>query len=403
MVAQSARNLPDDTASLRLPTSWAGLDIDVGVPIEVLEAEWRALEAHRTASVFQSWSLALAWTTHAAAARQERPLIVTGRERGRLRMILPLGLVRQGGVDVVQWLAQSHANYGMGLFDPALLERIEAGDTDQLIIAIAKQVGAGVVHLDRQPARWAGHANPFAASPCARRSANDTFVVALAADFAGQYARLFPKRALQPLKRRKRRLEEMGALSFTCPRETEAKQKAFRWFVARKREQLAETSGSNPFDEPGILPFYEALLAEDDLFEIDQVLVGTQRAALGMTLYGGGVAYGVNTAHVAQFSRGSPGTLLQHHIIAKVHARGARAYDLGPGFLPYKMEWAPDVVPLLATSHAVGLRGVPMQVRLVIETLAKAQIKRSPRLSALRRWLGRMLSSMRGGAPAEQA
>lgn len=396
MAAQSAsQGFAFDVPARPIAMQWAGLDIEIGVSPAAIEAEWQALELSGTASVFQSYKLALLWIAHAAAARGEEPLIVTGREGAALRMVLPLAIVRAGGVAVLQWLAQSHANYGMGLLAPNLIDRLEVGDCDELMTRIARVVGAHVVHLDRQPARWADRSNPFAASPCARLTANDTYIVRLEGDYAAQYKRLFPKRTLQPIKRRQRRLEDMGALSFAPPQDRESRRKAFAWFVARKRDQLAETSGQNPFDEPGITPFYEALLEEGGQFEIEQLLVGTQRAALGMTLYDRDMATGINTAHADQFSRGSPGTLLQHHIIAKVHARGARAYDLGPGYLPYKMDWAPQVIPLLATTHAVAVVGLPMQIRLVAATLLKSYVKRSPRLTGFVRSLRRTLQRLR--------
>jgi CelD/BcsL family acetyltransferase involved in cellulose biosynthesis len=395
MVAQTASSL-----SLKLETPagatalrWAGLDIEIGVAPDAIASEWQALEASGTASVFQSYRIAALWMTHVAPVQDEQPLIVTGRQNGVLRLLLPLSCVKRSDVTMLQWLAQSHANYGMALYASDLSDRLDPSACDDLVIRIARAAGAHVVHLDRQPTHWAGRTNPFAASPCARLTANDTYIVPLEADYAAQYKRLFPKRTLQPIKRRQRRLEEMGAVSYAPPQDGESRRRSFAWFVARKRAQLARTSGRNPFDAPGIVPFYEALLDDGVPFEIEQLLVGTQRAALGMTLYDRDIAYGINTAHADQFSRGSPGTLLQHHIIAKVQARGARAYDLGPGYLPYKMDWAPHVIPLVAATHAVRLAGLPMQIRLVATTLVKSRIKRSPRLTRLWRSLGRLTSS----------
>lgn len=395
MAAQSAsldRALPERAAAVHA-FGWAGLDVEIDVAPDAIAPEWLALESAGTASVFQSQKIVALWMAHAASERGERPLVVTAREAGVLRLILPLSCARRGGVTVLQWLGQSHANYGMGLIAPDLIPHLDPGACDELMIRIARAVGAEVVHLDRQPTHWAGRVNPFAASPCARLTANDTYVVHLEADYQAHYKRLFPKRTLQPIKRRQRRLEEMGTISFAPPQDAESRRKAFAWFAARKRAQLAETSGRNPFDEPGITPFYEALLEETGQFEIEQLLVGTQRAALGMTLHHGGIAYGINTAHADEFARGSPGTLLQHRIIGKVHGMGARAYDLGPGYLPYKMDWDPQVIPLVATTHAVRPSGLPMQIRLLASTLLKSRIKRSARLAQLWRSIVRLKSA----------
>ena len=51
--------------------------------------------------------------------------------------------------------------------------------------------------------------------------------------------------------------------------------------------------------------------------------------------------------------------------------------DLGPGYLPYKMDWAPEVIPLVASTHAVSLAGLPIQAKLVATTAGEAARTRS--------------------------
>lgn len=372
---------------------WAGHLVQVGTALARLEGDWRALEGGATASVFQSWNFVGEWCASAAEAAGESPLFVVGRAFGEARFILPLAVVERAGVKVLTWLGQAHANYGMGIFHPDVLRALEPGDIDTLMTDVARCVGAAVVHLDNQPARWGGHCNPFAASLRSFVTANDTFIVSLDEDFAAQYRRLFSGRTLSGLKRKQRKLDDMGPVSFVGPADDAARREVIDWFLAHKHDQLAQDGRASPFDEPGIRALYLGMARDTAAFEIDQLTVGGTRAAMGMTAFAGNVAYLLNTVHAGgEFARSSPGALLLHRMVARAHARGARTYDFGPGELPYKLEWEPAVVPLLATTYLVRPVGLHVHAASVFAVLAKSKIKRSPALSALARAARRSLA-----------
>lgn len=374
------------------PIAWAGCSVQIAWDMARLERDWQALERHETASVFQGWNYIKDWCAEAAVTCGETPLFVIGRKDGEVRCILPMALTTRAGVQVLTWLGQSHSNYGMGIYHPDLLGQLEAGDVDELMLDVAKHVGAAVVHLEHQPARWAGRDCPLVSSPRSFVTANDTFVVALADDFQAHYKRLFSGRTQSGLKRKQRKLEEMGAVSFAPPVGMTARGDVIDWFVQHKHTQLGLDGRTSPFDDPAIRRLYHAMARDEANFEIDQLTVDGGTVAMGMTAFAGGAAYLLNTVHAgAEYARCSPGALLLHRMVAQAHRRGARTYDFGPGILPYKLEWEPDVVPLLATTYLVKPSGLHVHAALVFGVLAKAKIKRSARLSQMvrtvRRWL----------------
>lgn len=375
------------------PLEWAGCSVQISWGLSRLEGDWAALERHETASVFQSWSYINDWCAGAAFASGETPLFVVGRRNGDVRFILPLALMACAGVHVLTWLGQSHSNYGMGIFCPVLLSELEAGDVDTLLIDVAGRVGAAVVHLEHQPARWAGRDSPLAASLRSFVTANDTFVVPLAEDFQAHYRRLFSGRTQSGLKRKQRKLEDMGTVSFAPPVDITARRDVIDWFVEHKRTQLLQDGRKSPFDDPAIRQLYYAMARDEANFEIDQLTVDGVLVAVGMTVFSGRTAFLLNSVHAgAEYARCSPGALLLHRMVAQAHRRGARTYDFGPGVLPYKLEWEPDVVPLLATTYLVKASGLHVHAAYVFGVLAKAKIKRSAWLSriarAIRRWIG---------------
>ncbi|MBV9558720.1 MAG: GNAT family N-acetyltransferase [Pseudolabrys sp.] len=358
-------------------SAWHGVDLTLGADFTALAPEWFALESQGTASIFQTHGFLDAWCRLAAAAAGETPLFVTGRCNGALQFILPLALTRRSGLTVMTWLAQSHANYGMGLLRPDAFAFFATHSADDLMKEIATYCGADVVHLDHQPVRWAGHANPFALGESARLTANDTYVVNLEEDFAAQHRELFSSRTMSTLKRKQRRLEEVGKVSFDPPAERAARQRMVAWFISEKHARLAEQGQDSVFDRPEIGGLYNHLLEMPD-FDIDCLTVDESPVAVALTVHSGKIAYLLNTAYSGEeFARFSPGALLLHRHLANMQAKGARVFDFGPGALPYKLEWRPEVIPLVASSIAVSALGRPLQLLLSLGTATKCAVKRS--------------------------
>lgn len=363
------------------PIAWAGYSVDLSGSMTGLESEWRRLEALSGAAVFQGFDFLSAWVQTAAAASGEEPVFAVGRRGSEAAFILPLAITRRHGARVLTWLGQDHANYGMALADPSAFE---GKDVDGLILAVARAAKAGLVHLDKQPAEWAGRPNPFALSRHSRLSANDTFVVALDEDFAAQHGRLFSSKTLAGIRRKQRRLEEQGEVVFGIPGPGAERQAIVDWFMVEKRQQLAETGRSSPFDPPHIQALYAALARDEHGFIAEDLTVSGQRIAMGMTAHQGATAHLINTVHVGgDFAKLSPGVLLLHRMVASAHARGARTYDFGPGELPYKLEWDPKVIGLHTSIYLVSPTALPAYCMAVAMTAAKARIKRDPRLMGL--------------------
>ncbi len=359
---------------------WHGIDVTVGADFRALASEWTALESLGTASVFQTHAFLDTWCRIAATAQGEAPIIVAGRRNGGLQFVLPLALTRRSGLAVMTWLAQSHANYGMGLIHPDAFGAFAPRDGDDLMKDIAARCGADVLHLDHQPARWAGRANPFALGASARLTANDTYVVTLADDFTAQHKALFSSKTMSSLKRKQRRLEETGAVSFDPPSDRDDRQRMVAWFIAEKHKSLAQEGLGSAFDLPEINALY-AQLADAPQFDIDRLTVNGAPVAIALTVRSGSAAYLLNTAYNgAEFARFSPGALLLHRHVANVHAKGVRVFDFGPGALPYKLEWHPETIPLMASSLAVSALGRPLQLLQSLGTATKCAVKRNDHL-----------------------
>lgn len=372
------------------PLSLAGLEIAVADRLDGLRPDWELLGATARFSAFQSWAWLETWCAIAAPAIGERPVIVIGRDdAGTARIILPLGITRRMGLAALGWLGQSHANYGMGLLAPELAMRLEAAEVQALLARIARAAGADVVHLARQPSSWDGIDNPFAALG-RTRDVNDSYVLGLERDFAGQEARLFSSRTRASLRRKERKLAGLGEVRFLTGREYTGD--LVESFLVQKRGQLAEAGIVSDFDQPAICDVYRKLARAGGL-DVHALCVGGEPAATVVATTHQGRVYMLNTSISAGRAReASPGALLIRHHVATAAGSGATHYDFGPGEAAYKRDWEPQVVALTTTVLAVTARGAALAAALGAVRAAKRTIKRTPVLWSIAKRVRRLIA-----------
>lgn len=357
------------------------------------------------ASVFQSHGWLAAWTKTAAAISGEEPLIVTARcPEGRLRMLLPLGLERTAGVTIAGFLGQSHANYGLALVEPRLSESLTRLDIRRLFRAIANVAAIDTVVLDRQPATWHGQPNPFAQAG-GMVSANDSHVLTLALPFDDVYTARFSGRTRSTLRRKARRLADLGGYRQAEARDAVQRQVWTARFLDCKSRQLRDGGIADIFGDPALLAFYRHLASRpegrDPRLSVSALEAGGEIGAILLAIDDGDRRYLLNTALAADTLREySPGLLLLTSDIAAAATAGVAQYDFGPGAAAYKAAWAPDVVPLITTVFPVSAAGIPIAAWTTAAALAKRTIKRNPALWSLARRTRRRLFGVGRGSEA---
>lgn len=384
-----------------LHTSSLTLTLGFHDDIDAIAPFWDEIAATGArASVFQSHGWLSAWAQTAAAVSGEQPLVVTARcAGGRLRMLLPLGLMRTAGVTIAGFLGQSHANYGLALVEPQLSACLIRSDIRRLFREIARVSAIDAVILDRQPATWNGRPSPFAAAG-GLISANDSHVLRLRMPFEGLYAERFSARTRSTLRRKARRLAELGSYRLSEARDGAQRLAWTELFLDSKSRQLRDGGIADIFADPALRAFYRHLAARPDgsrpRLSISAIEAGGSVGALILAIDDGDCRYLLNTALAAGSLREySPGLLLLTDDIATAAAARIAHYDFGPGAAAYKAAWAPDVIPLVTTVIPVSAAGLPFAAWTTATALAKRTIKRNPSLWSLTRQARRHLFGAR--------
>lgn len=350
--------------------------------------EWQALEARSTGTLFQTWRWLDAWSRTAAASFGEEPVTAVGRlPNGRAVAILPLARVRRFGRPVITWLGQPHSNYGQPLIDTAAAGMLRPEMLSDVAVDIARLVGADAVHLAGLPG--ADRPDRDRSAPARARTmatANDAFVLDLATDFSAQYAGLFSSRTRQQLRRKHRRLGELGPLAIRQARTVDDKLAFLDDFFAQKRAQLALQGVASIFDRPAIRAFYRELARPGasalPALDVTALRVGERTAAVVIAMTHRDRLYMLNTSISADadLSESSPGKLLIHAHVEASHRAGVRQYDLGPGSAAYKTDWRPRTLSLGDLVMPVSLPGRAVAAALATKVGAKRIIKRTPLL-----------------------
>lgn len=306
-----------------------------------LEAAWcDLLQRARHPNHFQSFAWTWRFWEHIARPRGQRPFVVVGRLGVRIVLIWPLVRFRKAGLQTAEWIGGEHAYYG-----DALVEDAPEG---------AEWLEAAWSHVTKRlDFMWLSHMRDEAAlAPLLRRAAGAVRSVEAAPyiDWTRwpdwkTYLRSRSRNFRRDLTRRRRRLEERGAVGFrfvTSPDETGA---TLEWMLRQKTDWMRrqgfrlQAGGVDSADTQG---FYRAAVA-------DALSSGHLRLAV-LTLDGEilaaelGVLFrrtfsAVMAVYDPRWEKYAPGKLLMADLARWMLENRCATYDLMPTGEDYKYLW----------------------------------------------------------------
>ena len=178
--------------------------------------------------------------------------------------------------------------------------------------------------------------------------------------FAGHVVAGRPSDKTKDLRRRRRRLEARGRVTFHDIASAEERTEILHWVLARKREWLERRGLSNA----GLLSktnasFLAATLRHEwttgsrrvFALKLDGAVIAAEIASVD-----GRRVESFTTTFDSAFEKCSPGRLLTLEVIRWALARGLD-YDFRPGREPYKLEWSNHVTPVTSYLLPLTFRG----------------------------------------------
>lgn len=367
-------------------TSAGPVSMKITSDLQTVASEWREIETAVTCTSAQTFDWARAWSVHMLAAQGRAPVIAVGYDAdGQVQFLLPFESKKVGGLTVLSWLSQEHANYLFGVFRPAFAAALTKTDISRILNEVGRWSGASVAAFEAQPFSWDGIANPFALLSH-QPAPNSGFAIRLG-DFETLYRERFKKRARQGLLRKERRLWEAGTLKYGWAESKQEKRDVLETFFAQKAIQFAAMGVTDIFTLEA-RAFYAALvmLPEDSPSRLRLgyvALNGEILATFSGTVVHDRVNVLLSSLADSPFQRQSPGAQLLRHEIEEACNDGLAYFDLGVGAARHKSEWSNEVYSLFDSYLALKPQGLAVTLPFTVKSALKRKIKSNPRLWAL--------------------
>lgn len=348
--------------------SWSSLS--VVEDIAALAEDWRALEDRALVTPYQAYGWVRPFTdTVGAAERMAFRYAVLRDAGGAALAILPLVITRRSGIRFAEFIGGKHANYHMGIYDPAFAAGLDAAGA-RLMLA---EIGAAIGGLDafifvNQPTQWQGMPNPLA-QLAGGPSPSGAYKLALVpGDGEGSLRRSMSSHAHKKLKNKRNRFVAYGPSEMVRARTPAEIARVIDAFLRQKAARFAMMGIADPFAPPAVRRFLErGAQADGDrppVLELYSLDVAGQSVATYVGAVQAGRFSGMATSFAmdSEVAKTSPGEILLVDLIRLKSREGITVFDLGVGEARYKTticderdDLVDSFLPLTARGHAFAL------------------------------------------------
>lgn len=319
------------------------LRIEIFDSFEGAEAHWRAYEALCDHFVFQTFDWTAQWFADIGQHRRINIFLVDVRDQdGAPLAFLPLGTEWGLFAQALVWLGGDITDYLGPLLTADGARRLRGDDLEQLWIHLQKRSGAAYADLSRQPTVIGDLENPFAA---AGRLANSqpALNTALEGEWSTYYAVRRGKKTRHNDRRKRRKLEAMGSLTFEVAETSAEIEKQVSAMLEQKDRYIQKLGKINSLRQQGHPEFLSRLARNE--------ISGFQTLLCALKLDDEILAVQWGIAHRRRFfsiiasyddgpySRYSTGDMLLHELLAWCFDNDVEIVDFTCGEEAYKRAW----------------------------------------------------------------
>lgn len=382
------------------PSLTSSISVDVHHSIALALPAWEALEETAAASIYQTRRFAVPWFDTMGAARSLKPMIIVLREGSQPRALFALAISQKHGVRRAEFFGGRDSNANMGLFAPGF--RADAAQLAQWLreAASKSEIRPDLFILANQPEAWEGNPNPLFGLPH-QSSPSHCYATDLQPDSEAFHRERLSADTRKKLRWKRKKLEEMGALTLLTARTEDEARRILEAFFAQKLQRFDDKNISSGFDSPEARAFFERCCVSrigrrDASVELHALLAGERIVAT----YGGGLHRDRFHCMFNSFeldpaiSRFSPGDILLSLLIEAKCRQGVKTFDLGIGEARYKNTWCDRKEPMFDLILPVTGKGTALAFAEKAKRGVKRSIKQSawawPLAQKIREQLGRM-------------
>jgi CelD/BcsL family acetyltransferase involved in cellulose biosynthesis len=346
---------------------------------------WQGLEAEGDCYAFQSYDWLSNWHSLVGSKMQIQPcLTLVEYPEGSPLMLLPLGIQKRAGIARLIWLGGAITDYKCPLLGRDFSNRVNGDLFARIWDGILEKLPPhDAIFLDSQPRRIADQDNPFLAFNCKPHPSN-AHSARLGDDYQGFLRSKRSGKSINTEKRKQKRLEKMGTLSFVIAEGEEQARHLLAAMIRQKSRSYDELGVPNLFEQAGYSDFFTYMTEN----YIDRSFVHLSALTLDDTILAThwGLVYKKRFYHLlptyerSEHTKYAPGNVLLRHLFEWCIANGIEIYDFTVGDEPYKYLWRDQELELHDYFRARTLKGACYLLPHSLLVSAKRKIKQSPSL-----------------------
>ncbi|NWJ22874.1 GNAT family N-acetyltransferase [Rhizobium sp. RM] len=366
------------------------LIVDLVDDIDSIRTEWDALDRDALNSLHQGLDWCRIW-----AKTQNSPLhVIRGRQGGKTVFLLPLELVREGGIRQARFPGGRFNNINTGVFDADFAEKANSATTAAITREAKKLLHgkADVLALQNVPLVWRERTSPLAHLASVENQ-NPAFQLPLLGSMENTIRQVNAKRRRKKFRIQSRRAEELGGYTHVIAQTPEEKCQLLQTFFRQKSTRFASQGIPDVFRDQAVKDFFYDLASvepagTDTALELHAIRLhgeneGLIAAVAGLSRKQDHVICQFGSIDETVAKDLSPGELLFWLMIERACQEKAVLFDFGVGDQLYKRSWC----PMMTVQHDIflplTLKGRLAASVFVAIARTKSAIKTNPTLYAL--------------------
>jgi len=361
--------------------------------LEDVEELWRNLEVKADLHVYQTYDWIADWYELIGRPKGTKPcLIVLNDERQQPLMLLPLAVEQRGLCRRLVWMGAEFVDYHAPILMPDADARLSTVDFHAIWQVIAaKLVDVDYADFQRQPDLIGHQTNPMLGgqiTPCSH-GAHHTDLVG---EWSSYYASKRGKRTRHNDRRKRRKLESEGKLSFLVAADNDDIDRLLSVLITQKQAYAKALDERCLVTQPGYRPFLQRLaergVKDGSILLCGLDLDGEILAAQWGAVYKKRLYSIVSSYSQAKHGKLSPGDMLLHDMMRWCYDNGVEVFDFTYGDEAYKEPWCEHRVTLYRTA-------IPLTARGAVYVYALRGMMSAVRWAKNREWLVSLHRSFR--------
>ncbi len=339
-----------------------------------LENQWIKFENKIQITPFQSFIWLSHWQkTIGNNVDFIEPCIFVLKKLDEIIMIIPLGIKKNKGIKIIEWLGGHQTDYMCPLYD--INNEFKISDIDYIWKKLIKLLPKyDVIHLTKQPNTIKNKINRF--------YKNFSYKFMMPALYTklpkswNEYIEINGrKKIISDSNRQIKRISKHGKLTFLVGDSEIEKNRIFNAMIEQKSRRYKETGSWDMFSNKENINFYKTLnnnLGIHGQIHYSALLVNDKIIATHWGILSKDIYYYLMPSHEAgNWAKYSPGRLLLQYLIEWTINNNLKIFDFTCNDEAYKKKWISDEIQLFETIHIKSIKGYVYFSLIVLKKLIK--------------------------------